>query len=1124
MIWPTFKAFTWCLSRFVTNQRSAVVLPDGYAQWPAVRKLAWLREQAVASAFDVNALPPVRMKWDALHTLCRMNQNLDHDSDLRPVSMGSKPLHPMGVTASVELSKLELEDFDKLGWESRAADEVLAKAQASGEGASLFGGLLEGCQSALIRVSEAVPYGFQLPLRPAFGHVPGMSLKCLVDGAPSADLVFLDTMEGQGDVSYPFERTLSSILSPGQRSETHAISALFNSIERDAAHIATAPLASVYPNGKRVEQPRIPYQLHFVGSAAAREAYCDVNEDIRVNLAQSYRTGDCLGYIYAARTPGELGIPILKLCLRSNFVASAFDDEDLFFRHNRKVPMPAVPWSLRCSRFVLSGFTWMFTAAFGANALTKRGRSTHTHGVAAKGAIEFSENSNLPDHPFFISKGVRSVVVRHANVIPEDDAKKSFRGMALRIEGLSHEGPLDILMNTGPRGVFWHARNFVRGVAAAGTYTEFALWLVQKLTPPMHDHMQLAARRAPEDYTKLYYYSRIALNYYTHDGVPRLARFRCRPLADLPDTEGLAPEGTRDRVTSWSRVRLADEKRPTNYLRSDFNYDMSNGVAHQYRLEIQTIPLSESSSNEVYSIKSDWENAPWQELGGIQLNESIDAEACERLEFGIHNMPRSLTVPKANSITDYRSIGDMRMKVYPRMQLLRRLLGLRRSRGHGLPEPHSRRGYLSLCFPIASIEAQEQLDQCLREMGDQVTAIAGLPLTTFEELHFARFVILSHSEVGTPGKLVYSANVDGAKELHLWRLVRQSPALHDLLKACDGYPGPVGHRDLYHWMLSFEQASELVYEGHPGRSVKQIHAEEALRKAICDRVERTDWKEQSSLEIVERLRESIRLCPELPQTPPPKRNFMEQVRFHCGRWFPIIGLILIVTMYAALPLFWMPLQWALLVGLCMLVIPVLGIFLLIRRAEIRDEVEGVDDIVKAGVVAAQEDHQAQNQLTMQLPIKAGWLRWFLIKTVFKTGHYLTRYLWYKGKLAGIPSIHFARFLIDDENRRMQFFSNYDGSWESYLSDFLTTGALAVVPIWTHCKGCPSTRFMFWPQAGFGRLFRGYIRQNQNPTQIWYSGYPTLAVTNINDNSEMRRQFWTLKTNLEAKAWLQALAR
>ena len=47
-----------------------------------------------------------------------------------------------------------------------------------------------------------------------------------------------------------------------------------------------------------------------------------------------------------------------------------------------------------------------------------------------------------------------------------------------------------------------------------------------------------------------------------------------------------------------------------------------------------------------------------------------------------------------------------------------------------------------------------------------------------------------------------------------------------------------------------------------------------------------------------------------------------------------------------------------------------------------------------------------------------------------------------GYLSNINTIHFARWVLMPGSNRLMFFSNYGGSWESYLEDFITKAARA----------------------------------------------------------------------------------
>lgn len=797
-------------------------------------------------------------------------------------------------------------------------------------------------------------------------------------------------------------------------------------------------------------------------------------------------------------------------------------------------------------RALLWAFTWMFTFAFGVSALRNLGRGTHTYGVAGRGRIRFVDDLQIPAHPFFKPGNTLTATVRHANVVPEDDAHKGFRGMALRMHGDGREGPFDLLMNTGPRGVFWHALNFCKLVFAGATGLDSMRKLFQTTTPPMHLHTQLGARRAPSAFSKLFFYARISFDYYADDGIARLARFRCRPVQDTEDTEGLPPEGSDDRRRSWTRTRLASEDRPPDYLRGGFIRALSRGRTIRYRLQIQIHECRPDDGNAIFDIKTDWspEEHPWLELAEITLDRPLPEAEAEALEFGLYNMPGSMGVPLAHSITDYRSIGSMRLVVYRRLQAFRRLirrLDGRPGPGHYplAPNPHPRRGALNLYVPIRDQACEQRLDARLRTIGSDVRNHKGLPFGQFAELHFARFFILPGAGA-QPSQLVYSANVDGRPLSHLYDLVQQSPALRELYECCSGYEVSWSNDEFYSFLLAHQRPTKLLYEGSPGRSAQQIAAEERLRKAICDFVEApqrvAQWRELGPLEIVEQIRKEVESRPdELVLGPAPRRVWHQSLRFRAhqfGQAFlavfgpPLLlsGLGLIVASVLGSSAY----ALAASIGPIAYITAVAGFLLVIRSAEQNEAVEPIervwDPASSVREVANLEDHQVQNQLSMHLAIKSTWFRGPLLRLVLRVGHYLTRYYYNKGVLSGIPTIHFARFLIDDASGRMIFLSNYDGNWEEYLGDFLSTGAFAVVPIWTNCHGCPETEYLIRPTKGFGSLFRAYIRRHQCPTQIWYSAYRNLTLVNINDNTRMRNELWSLNTPSAAQAWLDRLAR
>ena len=63
-----------------------------------------------------------------------------------------------------------------------------------------------------------------------------------------------------------------------------------------------------------------------------------------------------------------------------------------------------------------------------------------------------------------------------------------------------------------------------------------------------------------------------------------------------------------------------------------------------------------------------------------------------------------------------------------------------------------------------------------------------------------------------------------------------------------------------------------------------------------------------------------------------------------------------------------------------------------------------------------------------------------------------------GKLGGIRTIHFARWVALPDGRLL-FFSNYDGSWEAYLGEFVDKASMGLTMIWSNTIWYPQTRLL-----------------------------------------------------------------
>ncbi len=101
-----------------------------------------------------------------------------------------------------------------------------------------------------------------------------------------------------------------------------------------------------------------------------------------------------------------------------------------------------------------------------------------------------------------------------------------------------------------------------------------------------------------------------------------------------------------------------------------------------------------------------------------------------------------------------------------------------------------------------------------------------------------------------------------------------------------------------------------------------------------------------------------------------------------------------------------------------------------------------------------------------------------------------------GFLATIGTIHAARWIVLPKTRQLLFCSNYDGSWESYLEDFITKSAKGVTCVWSNTEGFPATDLLFFKGAEDGDRMKRFARGSMQPTPFWFSAYPDLTCTMI----------------------------
>ncbi|HVP27542.1 MAG TPA: hypothetical protein VMW35_00100 [Myxococcota bacterium] len=412
---------------------------------------------------------------------------------------------------------------------------------------------------------------------------------------------------------------------------------------------------------------------------------------------------------------------------------------------------------------------------------------------------------------------------------------------------------------------------------------------------------------------------------------------------------------------------------------------------------------------------------------------------------------------------------------------------------------------------VARIQEVDRLRCALRRIEDEVREarrshdpLHEFPFDALEKLHFARLVIVEDtaSAPTLEPRLVLATDFDGTREDHLAELVaRAEKALDQVFGCCRGYPSSGSRADKVEFLRNHSVEPICTYRGHPGRSVGQIRLEEQLRKELEDVLDRLDaraardpWSE--CRRQVEGPGSAFRWA--LSPAPPTRLTRAEKWWLRARTLWGLRGDLFRVL--RDLPI--------------LLAAERTDGDAFVRRERDRGRDGSAmqrrkDAAALRRALEEREGRCVQNELTSVTEIRPETFRRRALEVMLRIANLRARTRFDRGDLAGIPSIHFARWVIlehaaDEPKRdRLLFLTNYDGSWESYLGDFIDQAADRLTAIWGHTRHFPPTRRIFLGGAHHEALFKRFVREHQLAAQVWYAAYPDLSVQNVNRNSELR---------------------
>jgi len=474
------------------------------------------------------------------------------------------------------------------------------------------------------------------------------------------------------------------------------------------------------------------------------------------------------------------------------------------------------------------------------------------------------------------------------------------------------------------------------------------------------------------------------------------------------------------------------------------------------------------------------------------------------------------------------------------------------------------------------IEALKKLLATMNVLGRDGMADAKnqlIPFIEFGELHFARFVILDDQTLSDfelmglpkpsyPIRLAFLGDYDGTADF-LAVLIGHPVAAAGLKKIfahCEDFHES---SDLLAWIKARELRPAANYVNWVGRTVAQIREEAALRDVLVKYVDdhAGELQRLDPQKVHATLKDHARA---MRLSPPARTSLGWQVKnlLHAA----IVPGILILPWLLALPFLrphsilfslavipalvvstavflWLvertPALFALLVALGLMFLALLALFprvaivvalvvlafiWILRRHE-KNEPEIIPKPTLAHIheLTALEDHDVSNQYSLVGSVKPSLFRHWMLSVILWLIDYGARHIYNRGNLGRIQTIHFARWVFLDGKKRIFFGSNYDGSDEAYMDDFINKVGWGLTLAFAAGVGYPRTNWLIFDGAKEEQKFKATNRRHQIPTQVWYKAYPGQTGFDLARNARVRQGFERNNmTDQEIRTWMRDL--
>ena len=397
----------------------------------------------------------------------------------------------------------------------------------------------------------------------------------------------------------------------------------------------------------------------------------------------------------------------------------------------------------------------------------------------------------------------------------------------------------------------------------------------------------------------------------------------------------------------------------------------------------------------------------------------------------------------------------------------------------------------------------KELEAYLATIDDALMRQSALPFTKIDMLHFCSLTVFKDDHFGP--YLVFESNVDGTPHAYLDTICAvAAPALHAIYSFCPDYApsATVDPAYLRRYLQEHIVSPGAAFVGNLGRSAQRVRDEAALVAAIGDFLDRYAAPEGTAPETVfAAARDFVKGDARWDWVwrVPPRLSAYDRL----SRW--LVAVALTAVLFVDLPL---------------TLLLIVAFLVVLRRHELTDPVDiPGPPVEQVQQLTAREDQIVQNHMASLCYLKPGAFRRGTLKLVLFLANVVAR-VSTNGTLSGLNSLHFAHWSLIDDDARLLFLTNYDGSWENYLDDFIDKAAIGLTAIWSNTLNFPRTSFLVFGGARDERKFKAIARTTQAYTNVWYSAYPALPVTAIQNNTAICDALSKPVDAASAAMWLQ----